>query len=306
MKSLLVLITSVALFSFGCAATGGMIAGYGPIENSWKNEYAKKDVELSTGVLMKYHDVGPKEGKPIIFIHGPGSLSRDWYLVGPELLDVYRVLAMDLRGHGQSGVPDCCYTSEDYERDVIAFMDALKINSATIVGHSMGSFIAQRIALNSPTRVEKLVLISASDKGTGNDKYDRMYGSSQTKNGIDQAVLDKWNETASIMPIPDVMRTKSNYERLAIPQNVWKADLKLMLAEDNSARLTGISVPTLILWGEQDQVFVKEDQDRLRAEIKNAQFKSYPGAGHTVQWEMPLEVATDIRNFIEGTSATLR
>jgi non-heme chloroperoxidase len=301
MKYIALLITSVALFSVGCAATAGMIAGYGPIEKSWRNEYAKKDVELSTGVALKYHDVGPKDGKVIIFIHGPGSSSRDWYLVGPELLNTYRVLAMDLRGHGQSGIPQCCFSFEDYERDVIALMDAIKIDTATIAGHSMGSFVAQRIALDHPSRVEKLILISSSDKGIGNPKYDRLYGASQTKRGVsDPAVLNEWNKTTTILPIPDVMRTKSDYERTATPPDVWKGDLKSILSEDNSARLRDVRAPTLILWGEQDQVFIKEDQDRLGAEIQTAKFRSYPRAGHTVQWELPVEVAADIRTFIES------
>ncbi len=298
---LLAILICVTLFCCGCAATGGMIAGYGPIENSWKNEYAKKDVNLKTGVVLKYHDVGVQDGKAIIFIHGPGSSSRDWYLVGPELLDTYRVFAMDLRGHGQSSNPECCFTVEDYESDVIAFMDSLKIDTATIVGHSMGSFIAQRIAVDHPSRLQKLILISSSDKGIENEKYDRLYGAVQTQKGLsDPAVLAKWNETTTILPIPDVMRTKSDYERAATPPNVWKADMKLVLSEDNSSRLASISTPTLILWGEQDQVFVKADQDRLRAGIQSAQFRSYPGAGHTVQWELPAEVAKDIRTFIES------
>src|SRR5262245_22940586 len=299
MKFIAILLIACALLTYGCAATVG-VASYAPLEKSWRNEYAKHEVNLSTGVQLKYHDVGPQNGKPIIFIHGPGSSSRDWYLVGPELLDSYRVLAMDLRGHGESQHPECCFTIEDYERDVIAFMDALKIDSATIVGHSMGSFIAERIALDFPERVQKLILISASDKATGNDKYDRLYGAAQTSRGLsDPAVLDKWNKTATVMPIPDVMTTKSNNERAATAPDVWKGDLKSILAEDNSARLSGIKAPTLILWGDQDHVFGKEDQDRLRAEIPNAQFKSYPGAGHTVQWEMPKEVAADIRSFVE-------
>jgi pimeloyl-ACP methyl ester carboxylesterase len=301
MKSLAILGICASLFTIGCAATAGMIAGYGPIENSWKNEYAKKDVQLSTGVDMKYHDVGPKEGKPIIFIHGPGSSSRDWYSVGPELLDSYRVIAMDLRGHGQSSAPECCYSLDDYEQDVIALMDSLKINSAIIVGHSMGGFVAQNIAIDYPERVEKLILVSSSDKGTDNDKYDRLYGAAQTQRGIaDPEVLKKWNDTTTILPIPEVMRTKSDNERAATPPNVWKGDLKSILAEDNSSKLSGIKAPTLILWGEQDQVFVKEEQDRLVAEIPGARIKTYPTAGHTVQWELPAEVAKDIRAFIES------
>jgi pimeloyl-ACP methyl ester carboxylesterase len=300
MRFLAILAIASALFSLGCAATAGMIAGYGPIENSWKNEYAKKDVSLNTGVSLAYHDVGLKDGKVILFIHGPGSSSRDWYLVGPELLDRYRVVAMDLRGHGQSGNPECCYTAEDYESDVIAFMDALKIDAATIVGHSMGGFIAQRIAVDHPSRVQKLILISSSDKGTNNDKYDRLYGAAQTQKGLsDPAVMKKWNETTTILTIPDVMRTKSDNERMALPSNVWKADLKLMLNEDNSARLASINAPTLIIWGEQDQVFVKEDEDRLSSEVHGSELRAFPGAGHTVQWELPTEVATAISSFIE-------
>jgi pimeloyl-ACP methyl ester carboxylesterase len=96
-----------------------------------------------------------------------------------------------------------------------------------------------------------------------------------------------------------MMRSKSTAERTATPQNIWEADLKLILAQHRDTQLPNLKVPTLILWGEQDQVFVKEDQERLRASIQHAQFRSYPGAGHTVQWELPKEVAADIRKFVE-------
>jgi pimeloyl-ACP methyl ester carboxylesterase len=79
----------------------------------------------------------------------------------PLLSPAYRALAPDQRGHGDSDKPECCYAADDFAADVDAFMDAVGIEGATLVGDSSGDLIAQRVALSYPPRVSRLVLIGA-------------------------------------------------------------------------------------------------------------------------------------------------
>ena len=85
------------------------------------------------------------------------------------LSPVYHAFAPDQRGHGESEQPECCYTVDDYAADVDAFMDAVGIEEATIVGHSGGTLIAPRVALSYPRRVSRLVLVGSAIMGARNE-----------------------------------------------------------------------------------------------------------------------------------------
>src|SRR5918993_3528749 len=116
---------------------------------------------LSTGVRLHYAQRGDPTGEAIIFLHGYSdswfSFSRVLPLLSPE----YRAFALTQRGHGDSDKPQCCYTPEDFAADVDAFMDAVGIEEATVVGASTGALFAQRVALSYPHRVSRLVLVGA-------------------------------------------------------------------------------------------------------------------------------------------------
>src|SRR3712207_386086 len=116
---------------------------------------------LSTGVRLHYAERGDPTGEAIIFLHG---YSDSWFSfsgVLPLLSPEYHAFALTERGHGDSDKPECCYTVDDFAADVDAFMDALGIQEATLVGGSGGGFIAQRVALDYPHRVSRLVLIGS-------------------------------------------------------------------------------------------------------------------------------------------------
>lgn len=287
------------LFLTGCLTHAAYFAITPYNEDQWRNEYAKKDFTLSSGIHLKYHDVGPKEGKTLVLIHGMGDSSRAWYLIGPELLKTYRLIAPDLPGHGLSEVPACCYKIENYEKDIAELLDSLKIDKAVFVGHSMGAFIAQRFAADYPARVEKLILISSSDSAAGNKELDYVAGAAQTSRGTQNSKFtDHWWTITTVMPVPESLASKAKNERENIPKDVWNADVKIMMDQNQKPDLAKINVPTLILWGEKDKIFSKADQDRLHSEIAHSEFKEYAGAGHTVQWEMPAEVTADIKAFV--------
>src|ERR687897_3813502 len=114
---------------------------------------------IETGLRLHYAEQGDPTGEAIVFLH---EYSDSWYSfsrVLPLLSSEYHAFALTQRGHGDSDKPECCYTLDDFAADVDAFMEAVSIQDATLVGMSGGSFMAQRVALDYPHRVSRLVLI---------------------------------------------------------------------------------------------------------------------------------------------------
>src|ERR671933_1202855 len=125
------------------------------------NDVQFSTTQLATGVTLHYVEKGDPTGEAIVFLHGYSdswfSFSRVLSLLSP----VYHAFALTERGHGDSDKPECCYTLDDFADDVDAFMDAVGIEEATLVGHSTGAVTAQRVALIYSRRVSRLVMISA-------------------------------------------------------------------------------------------------------------------------------------------------
>src|SRR5919107_2211171 len=124
-----------------------------------QNDVEFATTQLATGVRLHYAERGDPTGEAIIFLHGYSDSWFSFSQVLPLLSSEYHAFALTQRGHGDSDKPECCYTPDDFAADVDAFMDAVGIEEATLVGMSGGSFIAQRVALDYPHRVSRLVLI---------------------------------------------------------------------------------------------------------------------------------------------------
>jgi pimeloyl-ACP methyl ester carboxylesterase len=149
----------------------------------------KCTIVLSTGITMRYHEVGPSTGPVVFLLHGYTDTSRSLSLVMASLhrlMPELDLIAPDLRGHGQSSLPSrsacaadpgSCFRPIDFARDIVAFMDQRHIQRATFVAHSMGTLVAQELGLSFPGRVSKLVLISTATDGQSEPELgDLLYG----------------------------------------------------------------------------------------------------------------------------------
>src|ERR671911_1627382 len=116
---------------------------------------------LTTGLQVHYAEQGDREGEAIVFLHAYVDSWFSYSRVLPLLSAGYHAFAPDQRGHGDSDKPRCCYAADDYAADVDAFMGAVGVEEATLVGDSSGGLIAQRVALDYPRRVGRLVLIGS-------------------------------------------------------------------------------------------------------------------------------------------------
>ena len=121
----------------------------------------KKFVSLSTGVRIEYVEQGKADGEPVIFLHGVTDSWRSFERVLPLLPPNIHAFALSQRGHGDSSRPTSGYRFADMSADLLAFLDAMGLRTAIIVGHSMGASVAQRFVIDHPDRVERFVVMGA-------------------------------------------------------------------------------------------------------------------------------------------------
>jgi pimeloyl-ACP methyl ester carboxylesterase len=259
--------------------------------------------DLATGVRLHYAEQGDRTGEAIVFLHG---YSDSWYSfsgVLPLLSPEYHAFALTGRGHGDSDKPEAGYTVDDFAADVDAFMEAVGIERATIVGHSGGTLIAPRVAVRYPHRVSRLVLIGSAIMGANNEA---MVGLGEEVRALEDPIppefAREFQESTIHHPIPEEFLSTAISESLKLPVRVWLDYMEeTILTPDHAARLGEIGAPTLIVWGEQDAFFPREEQERLARAIPDATLKVYPETGHAVHWERPERFVRDLEAFVKST-----
>ena len=266
-----------------------------------------KSVELSSGVRLSYAEQG--SGLPVVLLHGVTDSRLSFEPVLPYLPSSLHVFALTQRGHGDSDRPVVGYSPRDFAADLAAFMDAMRLEAAIIVGHSMSTSIAQRFALDHPSRTLGLVLEGAFVAGwRASPAVVELWEDhiSKLTDPVDPGFVREFQESTLARPIPPAFLDAAIRESLKVPARVWRAIFAGFLEQDFSAQLHRIAAPTLIMWGERDAICPRREQEALAAAIGGARLATYPGAGHALHWEQPREFAADLVTFIEGLGAQPR
>jgi pimeloyl-ACP methyl ester carboxylesterase len=250
-------------------------------------------------VTLSYSEQGSPHGAPVIWLHGFTASHRHFDLNLPIFPREFHVFALDLRGHGDSDKPDCCYSHTDFVADVIAFMDALSLRRVSLVGHSMGSLIAHEIAVDHPERVEKLVLMGSAPTAVGAPSTPPLEMLvAGLSDPIDPVFVRQFEQSIFFGPVPDSFIDTATEESLKIPAAIWQKVVAGIVTEDHSAELVNIRAPTLLLWGDQDTIFSRSDQDRLLALIPDSRLIVFPQTGHGLHVEHPHRTVRDIVRFL--------
>ena len=258
---------------------------------------------LTTGVALHYAEHGHRGGEAIIFLHGYSdswfSFSRVLPLLSPE----YHAFALTQRGHGDSDKPECCYRLDDFAADVDAFMGAVGLEEATVVGASTGALFAERVALSYPHRVSRLALVGAQTPAN-----EAVLGLREEVRALEDPVppefVRAFQESTIYQAVPQEFLDTVVSESLKLPARVWRDYMEqavLSIDHDYVLPLREIDVPTLILWGEQDPLFPREEQERLAAAIPDSTLKVYPETGHAVHWDRPEQVVHDLEALMKET-----
>jgi len=264
-------------------------------------EAQKTTVTLANGQLLAYMDIGPRDAPPVVLIHGYTDSARDWATLAPVLAAArFRLIIVDLRGHGASGKPECCYTRFDFAYDVKLLLANLKVDSANIVGHSLGSVVAQTFAELWPRATSRLILVSSTGTSFGADESSGKVGGgglapqvpgwltgvARLQDPIDpeSAFMREWWQE-SIRINPDFFSDRQRRDAAAIPAHVWRdiAD-QTLLGDDLRRMLPRIRAPTLLIWGGRDTVMSEAGRNALRAGIKGNEARIFPSLGHDLFW----------------------
>jgi non-heme chloroperoxidase len=273
-------------------------AGRTEIATAPAHEVRLREVTLPSGVRLQYAETGRPDGEPILMLHGYTDSWFSYSRVLPLLAPRYRGISLTQRGHGDSDRP-ATYTPEDFATDVDAFMEALGIERATVVGHSMGSFIAQTVAIRYPERVEKLVLVGSATVA-GNEGVLGLRDAVQTlTDPVPYGFAYDFQASTVFHPVPQDFLETAVGESLKLPAQVWKDVLDGLIATENAGRLHEIQAPTLVIWGEQDAIFPRAEQDALIAAIPNATLSVYPATGHAPHWERPRDFTRELEKFVK-------
>jgi pimeloyl-ACP methyl ester carboxylesterase len=268
-------------------------------------EARKHFAALPDGERLAYLQMGDPRGRPVVLIHGYTDNARDWVPLIPFLSPKDRLIVVDLRGHGRSAKPECCYTRFDFAYDVKLLLDVLHVPQADIVGHSMGSIVAQTFAENWPERTGRVVLISS----TGGTRA----GDPAPKPGIDYVTeIRKLKEPvdpdspfmvawwSSPTPVDEAFIRRQRQDAARIPLKVWIAVLQQGLSgSDLQSTLPDLKAPTLLIWGSADPIFGPEARQSLIDALPDAPVKILEGLGHNPFWEKPGDVADLINHFLD-------
>jgi pimeloyl-ACP methyl ester carboxylesterase len=258
-----------------------------------------KTISLSTDVKLNYIERGDPAGIPVVMLHGLTDSWRSFELVLPHLPASIRALALTQRGHGDSDRPAAGYRTRDFAADVAALIKALGIDSAVIVGHSMGSTNALRVAIDYPELTRGLMLVGAFASYRSNASIAELWnaGVSTLVDPIDAGFVREFQESTLAQPVPRAVVDTAVEESLKVPARVWRAALAGCLEDDFVHETGKIVARTLAVWGDRDALVPRADQDLFLKRIAGARLVVYRGAGHAPHWEEAARFAAGVAAF---------
>ncbi len=302
---------SVALILLGIAGCSTQKeVGEPPVE-----KISMKQVSVE-GIHIRYVEKG--EGNPLVLVHGIPTSSFLWRDMIEDLSAHGRVIALDLPGFGLSDPPpNGDYTISSYARLLEAFLEALSIESATLVCHDYGGPIAVMCALRNPKRYERLIILDtflhrqlppwplsmkiAKIRPIG-ELFMWMGGESVARSGLEQGVMEKSRITEEVVRryyMPDGTPGKLNRTMLGTLRVDYMEDLEFI--EQN---LHTIEKPTLILWAESDAFLPLYLGDLIHKDIKGSRMERLPDCGHFIQEDQPARATELIIEFLGGQKST--
>ena len=252
----------------------------------------------ASGVRIAWERRGA--GEPLLLIHGLGYARWGWEPVVDSLAESQEVVLFDNRGIGESDAPGGPYSVRMLAEDAAAVLDAAGLERAHVLGTSLGGMVALQLALDWPERVDRLVLACTTPGGAAAAPMpERTVRLMEEAPALPvEVALRRFVENA-FGPEPDAALVDRILEhRLATAQSpaAWGAQAAAGAGFDVWDSVPEISVPTLVLTGEEDAVVDPRNSELLAARIPGARLERFPGAGHLFFWEQPerfVEVVTE-------------
>lgn len=245
-------------------------------------------------------------GAPILLLAGLGRASNAWYRTRPVLNQGYRTIAMDNRGAGQSDAPPGPYSIEQMAADASAVLKAASVNTAHVMGLSMGGMIAQEFALKYPSKVRSLILGCTKPGGPESVPTEK-----EAQRVLATRNSDPDEFGAAVRPY--IYHPSTSAERIEedmVQRREWypsseaySAQLRAISAWDSYSRLSEITAPTLVIHGENDRLIPAQNAKLLASRIRAAKLVIIPKASHIFTTDQTEAAHAAILEFL-GAQAT--
>ena len=304
---LVLLVAAFFIFRTPDTDRAEMIAKYG-------ND-ASRFLEDGHGGKIHYRDEGKMDGQAIFLIHGSNSSLQTWEPLVALLGEKYRLISLDLFGHGLTGPnPTGAYDADTNIAAAVRVLDAVGVDQAYWVGNSMGGWLTWRAGLSVPERTAGLALIDAS--GAQVEEKGQVYlGARLAQSWIGQMLLPEI--TPRFLVKSSLEESVARPERLSeeLVDRYWEllrfpgnrqASLdraRTPRQPEKWADVGSLEMPVLLLWGEQDKVIPVSHAKAFASAIPETKLIIYPDAGHLPMEEKPEQVARDIDDWIESLAA---
>jgi 3-oxoadipate enol-lactonase len=246
-----------------------------------------------------HYRIEGRDDRPVLILSNSLGTTLDmWAPQMPALLEHFRVLRYDARGHGESEVTPGPYSIAQLGGDVIALMDHAGIGRAHFCGLSMGGMVGMWLAANHPSRIDRLVLCNTGARiGTPevwNARIDKVNG--EGMRAIIPAVLDRWFTADFQAQAPSQVDTVRAMLLNCDPAG-YGANCAAVRDQDQRDGLGGIVAPTLVIAGTHDLATSPDDGRLIARNIPGAQYIEL-NAAHLSNWEVAQTFTTQVVNFL--------
>jgi len=270
-------------------------------------------VLLTDGIELAAWRAGDPDAEPLLLIAGGSSDGSSWSFLVPEvarvpalrgsggsLADHFLVAGYDQRSTGRSGGATPPPSSALAADDALAVADALGFDRFHVVGMSLGGMAAQRLALAAPERVATLALVATSAGGPGCTPPERAFLENVTARDADPTIWVRENVALGLSRGLPTARPEL-FDALAAraiatpsPPEAWVAQAMTFATHDTTAELSSLSMPTLVVCGDEDRVMPPPNSEYLAARIPDCRLRVYRGVGHAVDVEASGRLIEDL------------
>jgi 3-oxoadipate enol-lactonase len=263
-------------------------------------------VHATDGTRIHYEVTGKSGATPVLMIQGLGASKNAWNLQRIAMATRFRIISFDNRGAGRSDKPTEPFTLEQMADDALAVLDAAGIETAHVVGASMGGVISQIVAVKFPHRVRSLTLVCTACR---NHPWRQELLQSWAKTAADKGMIEVGKEAAQWVMSP------RSFRRL-VPAFTWmgplaalrprhsfvsQIDAILNTREDLVDQLSTITAPTMVIVGNQDILTPRGDSEEIAERIPNAELVVISGAAHGLMMEHSSTFNRILIEFLQRT-----
>jgi pimeloyl-ACP methyl ester carboxylesterase len=313
-KRLLLALAAILLISIGLLHRGDISP------DILRQKYANAESEfirVEPGLSVHVRDEGPAEAPVLVLVHGSNNSLHTWEAWVAALKDKYRVITIDMPGHGLTGPhPDDDYSDTAYTDVIDQVMRARNIPAFVIGGNSMGGWISWNYAVRFPEKITGLLVMDSS--GAPNWQKTRR----ELPIGFRLAMTPGLKDIATTLT-PRITIEKSIRQTVSVQENITPALIDRyweLLRYPGNRRATGIrfsqrgddayfpklgslTVPVLIMWGREDKLIPVSAADQFAAVLPNDTSIIYDGVGHIPMEEIPARSAADMRRWLDSLTA---